>query len=279
MRGMELVLRLGGMSLHWPRLIRRKTAPPGAALLWASPCKAPALLVCRCEREPCKVGACALQGQKTLKGKSLCAGQAAFHVFGMELLASLDLGATNQFFRTFFRLPDPLWRGFLSSTLGSGRLVVFALATFLLAPPGIKLALMRHLVTNPAGAYLVRHYLGARARPARLLCCSHESSHACACRLGCLFGSAKCTCWAKVVPCQRVAPPTRPTCTAACMMSIFYYYPSKSRAKVGGRLLTAAFLHAGELLAAKPAVSDAAAQARGESAASLPPVRQGVSVP
>jgi len=41
MRGMELVLRLGGMSLHWPRLIRRKTAPPGAALLWASPCKAP----------------------------------------------------------------------------------------------------------------------------------------------------------------------------------------------------------------------------------------------
>ena len=89
--------------------------------------------------------------------------QAAFHVFGMELLASLDLAATNDFFRAFFRLPDPLWRGFLASTLGSGRLVVFALATFVLAPPGIKLALARHLVTNPAGAYLIRHYLGARA--------------------------------------------------------------------------------------------------------------------
>jgi hypothetical protein len=218
MRGMELGLRLGGTSLHWPRLVRRKTAPPGAALLWASPCKAPALLVCRCEREPCKVGARGLQG--CIHGPSCltvaaCRPQAAFHVFGMELLASLDLRATNQFFRTFFRLPDPLWRGFLSSTLGSGRLVVFALATFLLAPPGIKLALMRHLVTNPAGAYLVRHYLGARARPARLLCCSHESSHASACRLGCLFGSARCTCRAELVPCQRVALLTLPTCTDA----------------------------------------------------------------
>ena len=82
-------------------------------------------------------------------------------MFGMELLASLDLAATNDFFCTFFRLPDPLWRGFLSSTLGSGRLVVFALATFVLAPGHIKLALMRHLLTNPAGAYLIRHYLGA----------------------------------------------------------------------------------------------------------------------
>ena len=85
----------------------------------------------------------------------------------MELLASLDLASTNDFFRAFFRLPDPLWRGFLASTLGSGRLVVFALATFVLAPPGIKLALARHLVTNPAGAYLIRHYLGARARRAQ----------------------------------------------------------------------------------------------------------------
>ena len=41
--------------------------------------------------------------------------QAAFHVFGMELLAKLDLGHTNAFFATFFRLPDFYWRGFLSS--------------------------------------------------------------------------------------------------------------------------------------------------------------------
>lgn len=87
--------------------------------------------------------------------------QAAFHVFGMELLATLDLGATNSFFRTFFRLPDFYWRGFLSSSLSSTQLIAFALLTFVLAPPSIQLALMRHLITNPAGSYLVRHYLGA----------------------------------------------------------------------------------------------------------------------
>lgn len=87
--------------------------------------------------------------------------QAAFHVFGMELLAKLDLAATNAFFRTFFRLPDFYWRGFLSSSLTSAQLIAFALLTFVLAPAQIQLALMRHLITNPAGAYLIRHYLGA----------------------------------------------------------------------------------------------------------------------
>ena len=36
-------------------------------------------------------------------------------MFGMELLAKLDLRHTNLFFATFFRLPDFYWRGFLSS--------------------------------------------------------------------------------------------------------------------------------------------------------------------
>ncbi len=31
--------------------------------------------------------------------------QTAFHVFGMELLATLDLPSINAFFDTFFRLP------------------------------------------------------------------------------------------------------------------------------------------------------------------------------
>ncbi len=47
------------------------------------------------------------------------APQAAFHVFGMELLTRLDLASTNQFFSTFFRLPDTYWRGFLASRLSS----------------------------------------------------------------------------------------------------------------------------------------------------------------
>ena len=52
--------------------------------------------------------------------------QAAFHVFGMELLVRLDLHATNQFFSTFFRLPGSYWRGFLASRLSSGQLMAFA---------------------------------------------------------------------------------------------------------------------------------------------------------
>ena len=93
------------------------------------------------------------------------AAQAAFHVFGMELLVRLDLRATNAFFSAFFRLPDFYWRGFLASSLSSAQLIVFALLMFLVAPARIQLALMRHLLTNSAGAYLIRHYLGARAPP------------------------------------------------------------------------------------------------------------------
>ena len=90
----------------------------------------------------------------------------------MELLATLDLAHTNDFFSTFFRLPDFYWRGFLSSELSSGQLIVFALLTYALAPLSIKWSLMRHLVTSPAGGYLVRAYLGTHLlhRPACIRC-------------------------------------------------------------------------------------------------------------
>ncbi|KIZ06110.1 hypothetical protein MNEG_1848 [Monoraphidium neglectum] len=87
--------------------------------------------------------------------------QAAFHLFGMELLTQLDLGATNDFFRTFFALPPYYWRGFLGSNLSSVQLVVFAMLTFVLAPAGIKAKLVSHLLTDPSGAYLARKYLGS----------------------------------------------------------------------------------------------------------------------
>ncbi|PNH06127.1 Lycopene epsilon cyclase, chloroplastic [Tetrabaena socialis] len=73
--------------------------------------------------------------------------QASFHVFGMELLATLDLSATNAFFNTFFRLPAFFWRGFLASTLSAGQLIGFALVVFTLAPVSIKYKLIEHLVT------------------------------------------------------------------------------------------------------------------------------------
>eukprot|EP00197_Chlamydomonas_leiostraca_P003236 CAMPEP_0202871926 /NCGR_PEP_ID=MMETSP1391-20130828/20025_1 /ASSEMBLY_ACC=CAM_ASM_000867 /TAXON_ID=1034604 /ORGANISM="Chlamydomonas leiostraca, Strain SAG 11-49" /LENGTH=562 /DNA_ID=CAMNT_0049552851 /DNA_START=119 /DNA_END=1807 /DNA_ORIENTATION=- len=84
--------------------------------------------------------------------------QTAFHVFGMELLATLDLPSTNEFFDTFFRLPAPYWRGYMASQLDSGKLILFALQTFVIASPGIKWKLMAHLFTDPAGQYLVNAY-------------------------------------------------------------------------------------------------------------------------
>lgn len=99
--------------------------------------------------------------------------QAAFHVFGMELLVRLDLKDTNAFFSTFFRLPDFFWRGFLSSSLTSAQLIAFALLTFAMAPAGIQLALMRHLITHPAGSYLIRHYLGELRLPDNVMMLHH----------------------------------------------------------------------------------------------------------
>ena len=81
-------------------------------------------------------------------------------MFGMELLAQLDIGATNNFFRTFFSLPDFYWRGFLASSLSSGHLLAFAFLTMIKAPPGIQFKLMKHLITDPAGMYLLRTYAG-----------------------------------------------------------------------------------------------------------------------
>eukprot|EP00877_Chromochloris_zofingiensis_P005408 jgi/Chrzof1/14869/Cz09g18310.t1_LCYE[v5.2] len=85
--------------------------------------------------------------------------QASFHLFGMELLAQLDLSATNAFFNTFFALPPTYWKGFLGSRLSSVQLLGFALLTFVLAPANIKGKLVSHLMTDPAGRYLISHYI------------------------------------------------------------------------------------------------------------------------
>lgn len=78
----------------------------------------------------------------------------------MELLAQLDIQATNNFFSTFFRLPDRYWRGFLASTLSSRQLIVFAMWMMIKAPPSIQLKLMQHMLLDPAGKYMLRTYAG-----------------------------------------------------------------------------------------------------------------------
>ncbi|CAD7704594.1 unnamed protein product [Ostreobium quekettii] len=84
--------------------------------------------------------------------------QAAFHVFGMELLVKLDLASINNFFKTFFRLPEFFWRGFLASKLSSLDLVAFAGGMFVLAPMLTKFQLVSHFFTDQSGRYLVRTY-------------------------------------------------------------------------------------------------------------------------
>lgn len=75
---------------------------------------------------------------------------AAFQVFGMELLAGLNLPLMNDFFNTFFALPRWLWTGFLSSKLSANQLLVFAMTVFFIAPASIKLQLVKHLLTSPS---------------------------------------------------------------------------------------------------------------------------------
>ena len=84
--------------------------------------------------------------------------QASFHIFGMELLCQLDLKNTTDFFSTFFALPKSQWEDFLASKHSSINLLTFALLTFVIAPPNIKFRLVNHLVTHPAGKYLLETY-------------------------------------------------------------------------------------------------------------------------
>ena len=119
----------------------------------------------------CNKAFAAQVGNDTCVQAFACPLQAAFHVFGMELLAQLDIQATNNFFSTFFRLPDHYWRGFLASSLTSRQLIAFAMWMMVRAPPSIQLKLMQHMLLDPAGKYMLRTYAGwsPRMMPSHIL--------------------------------------------------------------------------------------------------------------
>lgn len=85
--------------------------------------------------------------------------QRAFFLFGLALILQLDIEGIRTFFRTFFRLPNWMWQGFLGSTLSSGDLVLFAFYMFVIAPHEMRMSLVRHLVSDPTGATMIRTYL------------------------------------------------------------------------------------------------------------------------
>lgn len=85
--------------------------------------------------------------------------QRAFFLFGLALILQLDIEGIRTFFHTFFRLPSWMWQGFLGSTLSSADLVVFAFYMFFIAPNDMRMCLVRHLVSDPTGATMIRTYL------------------------------------------------------------------------------------------------------------------------
>nr|UOL49150.1 lycopene epsilon-cyclase [Chelidonium majus] len=85
--------------------------------------------------------------------------QRAFFLFGLELILQLDIEGIRTFFQTFFSLPNWMWKGFLGSSLSSTDLLLFALYMFILAPNSLRMGLVRHLLSDPTGATMVKAYL------------------------------------------------------------------------------------------------------------------------
>ncbi|QCE13536.1 lycopene epsilon cyclase [Vigna unguiculata] len=85
--------------------------------------------------------------------------QRAFFLFGLALILQLDIGGIRTFFRTFFCLPDWMWQGFLGSSLSSTDLVLFAFYMFIIAPNNLRMSLVRHLLSDPTGAIMIKAYL------------------------------------------------------------------------------------------------------------------------
>ena len=81
-------------------------------------------------------------------------------------VAKLDLVELRYFFSTFYSLPPPLWRGFLSHSLDSASLVSFALTTFAYGNNALRLMLLSHLTDGSgAGTRLLSAYLPAQLQP------------------------------------------------------------------------------------------------------------------
>ncbi|XP_006353544.1 lycopene epsilon cyclase, chloroplastic [Solanum tuberosum] len=85
--------------------------------------------------------------------------QRSFFLFGLALILQLDIEGIRSFFRAFFRVPKWMWQGFLGSSLSSADLMLFAFYMFIIAPNDMRRGLIRHLLSDPTGATLIRTYL------------------------------------------------------------------------------------------------------------------------
>ncbi|KAF3324532.1 lycopene epsilon cyclase [Carex littledalei] len=85
--------------------------------------------------------------------------QRAFFLFGLALITQLDIEGIRSFFLTFFRLPTWMWWGFLGSSLSSVDLIMFAFYMFAIAPNSMRMRLVKHLLSDPTGATMIKTYL------------------------------------------------------------------------------------------------------------------------
>ncbi|KAF6137019.1 hypothetical protein GIB67_030783 [Kingdonia uniflora] len=85
--------------------------------------------------------------------------QRAFFLFGLELILLLVIEGIRTFFNSFFRLPAWMWWGFLGSSLSSADLILFSFYMSIFAPNNMRIALVRHLMPDPSGAFMVKAYL------------------------------------------------------------------------------------------------------------------------
>eukprot|EP00798_Chlamydomonas_sp_ICE-L_P023576 gene23576-9101_t len=69
--------------------------------------------------------------------------QRAFFTFGMDILLSLNLAQTRQFFSAFFSLSDFHWHGFLSARLTLLELIGFGLVLFVKSSNDVRLYLLK----------------------------------------------------------------------------------------------------------------------------------------
>jgi len=72
----------------------------------------------------------------------------AFYQFGAEMISKMPLPLLQDFMRTFYELPAPLWKGFLSHKLSSPMMVPFALAMFVQGSKDLRHALISELASK-----------------------------------------------------------------------------------------------------------------------------------
>lgn len=87
--------------------------------------------------------------------------QAAFQVYGMQLIAGLKMRDMVAFFAGFYTLPTEYWHGYVSHTVSGAQLLLFAFMMSWKLPLITQASMLRHVLTDASTLYLLQTYLTA----------------------------------------------------------------------------------------------------------------------